>query len=718
MNYELLSEDIRNAISDAYILAKDQQCPVIEPPLLAAALYVRFRSTTESILSEKSVSTARFRREVVRQVNALPKMEDPSPGISRRLDDLLESCTDGTQQVTVEAVIKTLIETICPHREQRSRPQSSGQSRTSDSQCNDALTKYTRDLNSLAAEGKLSPVIGRNDEIEQSIKALLRKTKSNPVLVGPAGVGKSAIVEGLAQRIAEGNVPPQVASFHIYEVDQALLVAGASAFGQYEARLKAVTSAASADPNIILFFDEIHELIGTGSNSSMDAANILKPALARGEIKLIGATTDDEYRQLIEADKAFERRLQKVRVDELSPEDTLTVLQGIRSSFESYHGLAIDPEAEKLAVDLSQRFLTSRNQPDKAIDVIDTAAATCKFAGRPRVDEDTVREVVSKMAGVPVEKMTRDESLALLALESRLGTRVFGQDQAITAVSSVIRRGKLNLGDTTRPLGVFLFVGPTGSGKTELSKALAEEITGTQDNLIRIDMSEYQQPHSVSRLFGAPPGYVGYGRGGQLTEAVRRKPYSVVLLDEIEKAHPRVFETFLQVFDDGRMTDGEGRVVDFRNTIIIMTSNIGAVEKTQRRTPIGFCTPASETQDESTYTDAVRDHFAPEFINRIDGVIRFHPLDRNLLLRIAQKQLNELATRLEAAGHSTTFEDEVAGFVVDTDVDPQYGARPIRRIIEQQLIEPITLLMLEHGEDEGYSIRVSLREGKPFFDIQ
>lgn len=713
MNYDLLSRETRDAISDAHAIAKEQGYQSIEPPILAIVLYARYRRMAESVLHERSVSAQNFQSAIVDAIDTIPKNHNPRPDISQDLDRLLASCTDGRTEVSAEKVFRAIVQAYCPippcqeeAPRQRNAPRSG----------NAALARYARDLKQLAAENKLDPVIGRETEVEQVLKTLTRKTKSNPLLVGEPGVGKTAIAEAVAMRIESGSVPEQASSFHLYALDLAQMVAGASAMGQFEERLKAVMKEAKADPDIVLFIDEIHQLIGTGSNSAMDAANVLKPALSRGEIKVIGATTFDEYRQYIEHDRAFERRFQMIRVEELSPEDTLTVLRGIKPSFEKFHHLTIEDAALEEAVALSQRFMTTRHQPDKAIDVMDEAASTVRYTRGNTVTVEAIRTVIGKLTGIPVEKIGREEARGLLNLEERLGRHVYGQDEAITAMAAVIRRNKVNISDTTRPIGSFLCVGPTGVGKTELAKAWAEELMNSRDNLIRIDMSEYQQPHTVSRLFGAPPGYVGYGQGGQLTEAVRQKPYSVILLDEIEKAHPRVFETLLQVLDDGRMTDGEGRVVNFRNTLILMTSNIGSREVARQRTPIGFGAARPQEAENETVMGAVKSCFAPEFLNRLDGIIKFNALNRDLLLRIARKQLDELKERLSANGHRVVFDDEVAAYVVETDADPAYGARPIRRVIERYIIEPITRRILENGGEEGVSIQVLVRDGALSFE--
>ena len=717
MNPNRLTNETTKAMDKAYEMAVQMGFSAIEPPLLAIVLLVNNRHMAEAVLLEKNLSVAQFMDTLAEALSTIPRRTNPQssrenqPDISDSLNRLLIACAEESRQVTPEKIFRALVREYYPETPRHTRRERQGN--------RSALALYARDLKQLAAENKLSPVIGREEEIEQVIKTLLRKTKSNPVLVGDPGTGKTAIAEGVAMRIESGDVPPQAASFHLYAVDLASMVAGASAYGQFEQRLKDLMAAATADPEAVLFIDELHQLIGTGGNHAMDAANILKPALARGEIKVIGATTYDEYREYVESDKAFERRFQKVRVEELSPEQTLEVLRGIKPSFEAFHCLAIEEAALEEAVDLSQRYMTARHLPDKAIDVLDEAASNVRYRQGHTVGVEEIRAVIGKLTGVPAEKLDQNQSHALLELEDRLGTHVFGQDEAIRAVSAVIRRNKVNISDTTRPIGSFLCVGPTGVGKTELAKTLAEEVMGSIDKVIRIDMSEYQQPHNVSRLFGAPPGYVGYGRGGQLTEAVRQQPYSVILLDEIEKAHPRVFETLLQVLDDGRMTDGEGRTVDFRNTIILMTSNLGSREaaQRQRRTPVGFNAPSAPvTTADDSIEQAVKACFAPEFLNRLDGVIHFNALDRNLLLRIARKQLDELSQRLSDGGHTVRFEEEVAGYIVDTDADPAYGARPIRRAIERCLIEPITRMILEKGGEEPLTLHVSTHEGRLSFE--
>ena len=726
MNANSLTNETKKAIGKAYDMAVELGFTAIEPPLLALVIFVHQRSMAEAVLREKNLPIAEFIDTLAEAVSNLPRHSNPQthpaeqPDISDDLNSLLVACAEDNRQVTPEKVFRAVVRQYCPDTPQQTPPaRPSGQPRETERPRQgrrSALSLYARDLKQQAADNKLSPVIGRENEMEQVITTLLRKDKPNPILVGHPGVGKTAVVEGVAMRINKGDVPGRAAAFHIYALDLPQLVAGASAAGQFEQRLKDVIAEAKADPDIVLFIDEIHSLIGTGTNPAMDAANILKPALARGEIKVIGATTDEEKRQIFDNDKALERRVQPIRVEEPSPEDTLTILRGIKTSYEKHHGLTIEDASLEKAVELSSRFMTERYQPDKAKDVMDQAAAATQYHKGNLVTVETIYATISKLTGIPVEKLGSDEKRSLLNMEERLRMHVLGQDEAIHVIAEAIRSNKVNLSDTTRPIGSFFFLGPTGTGKTELAKTLADLLTGSRDNMLRLDMSEYQAPHNVARLIGAPPGYVGYGRGGQLTEAVRQKPYCVILLDEIEKAHPRVAEVLLQVLDDGRLTDGEGRVVNFKNTIIIMTSNIGSHEVAQRRTPIGFNAPAPETVVTDVAKEALKAHFPPEFINRIDEIVCFNALDSDLLLRIARKQIGELAQRLAANGHTVTFDDAVANFVVETDADPAYGARPINRVIKRHLEAPIARRILETEGDEPLTLHVSVRDGKPVFE--
>jgi ATP-dependent Clp protease ATP-binding subunit ClpB len=699
----------------------------------------------------------------------------------------------------------------------------------------EVLTKYARDLTALAAEGKLDPVVGRDEEIRRVIQVLSRRTKNNPVLIGEPGVGKTAIAEGLALRILKQDVPENLIGKKLMALDLGALVAGAKYRGEFEDRLKAVIKeVTSSDGQIILFIDEMHTLVGAGkTDGAMDAGQLLKPALARGELRCIGATTLDEYRKYIEKDAALERRFQTVLVDEPSVEDAITILRGLKEKYEVHHGVRITDSALISAVKLSHRYITSRFLPDKAIDLIDEAAskmsieiksvpeeidelerklmqlrvekeamkkekddsskdrliqlekeitelsaknqqlreqweferggidkikalkeqievlknemakaersgdlgraAELKYGKLPQTEKqltdllvkaqgptanekrmlkeevgpEDIAEVVARWTGIPVSKMLQSESHKLLQMESKLSERVIGQDHALTVVADAIRRARAEISDPNRPIGTFLFLGPTGVGKTETVKALAEFLFDDEQAVVRIDMSEYMEKHSVSRLIGAPPGYVGFEEGGQLTESVRRKPYSVVLLDEVEKAHSDVFNVLLQVFDDGRLTDGQGRTVDFKNTVIIMTSNLGSSAIMD--------TAMSELQRETAIKEALKKQFRPEFLNRVDETVIFHRLSKTEIAGIVKVQVNALLERLKAKKIGFELSEEALTFLAARGFDPVYGARPLKRVIQTELMNPIAKDMIAGRLKAGDHLRIDLKDGKISF---
>jgi ATP-dependent Clp protease ATP-binding subunit ClpC len=641
-----------------------------------------------------------------------------------------------------------------------------------------ALDEFGRDLTQMAQEGQLDPVIGRADEIERVLQILSRRTKNNPVLIGESGVGKTAIVEGLAQRIVQSEVPDNLLSRRVIALDLGSLVAGTKYRGQFEERLKVVMKEIVQAGNIIIFIDELHTLVGAGAaEGSIDASNMLKPALSRGEIQCIGATTLDEYRKHIEKDGALKRRFQPIYVQPPSLDETVRIIQGLRDRYEEHHGVEITEDAIVEAVKLSDRYITDRFLPDKAIDLIDETGSRAKLqtyalpgelkameqelkkvsrdkelaismqnfeeAVRHREEEERLRKlldeskrewkknqekqkptigkedvayVVSKMTGIPLFKLEEEESNKLLRMEEFLHKRVVGQNEAISAVCRAIRRSRAGLKEAKKPIGSFIFLGPTGVGKTELARTLAEFLFNTEDALIRIDMSEYQEKFTSSRLFGAPPGYVGYEEGGQLTERVRRRPYSVVLFDEIEKAHPDVFNLLLQVLDDGVLTDSLGRKVDFKNTVVIMTSNIGT-KMIQKGVSLGFQSTDAE-QDRHKKEEVLgelRRQFSPEFLNRIDEIVVFHQLDKSHLTSILDILLRELNTRLVEKGVEIEVDEEVKAWLIKEGYEPLYGARPMRRTIQRAIGDPLSEEMIKGRFKESRKIRVVLRDGAPTF---
>ncbi len=599
------------------------------------------------------------------------------------------------------------------------------------------LKEFSINLTDLAREGKLDPVVGRFPEIERAVQILGRRTKNNPILVGEPGVGKTAIAEGLAQRIVEGDVSSLLADKEVISLDMGSLLAGTKFRGEFEERLKAIVEEVRQAGNIILVIDEIHTIVGAGAmGGAMDAANMLKPSLARGEIQCLGSTTLDEYRQYIERDAALERRFQKVMVGEPSVEDAIEILQGLRKTYEDFHKVKYTDEAIRTAVISSERYITDRFLPDKAIDLIDEAGSRTHLnhclqskeenqtdvasinpeALTPIVDEEAIAKIVAAWTGVPVTKMTETESEALMYLEDDLHERVIGQDEAVKAVSRALRRSRSGLGDRDRPIASLFFSGPTGVGKTELAKALATQMFGSQEAIVRIDMSEYMESHTVSKLIGSPPGFVGYDEGGQLTEAVRRQAYTIVLFDEIEKAHPDVFNLMLQLLDDGRLTDAQGRTVSFKNTVIIMTSNIGSKVIEKGGGGLGF--DFSGDKDEAQYNrikelvnQELKNYFRPEFINRLDEIIVFRQLTKPEVRQIASILLKEISQRLSqqreiTLGVTSAFEDKV----IEEGYDPSYGARPLRRAIMRLLEDSLAEAILSGRVNDGDNALVDIDE--------
>lgn len=644
------------------------------------------------------------------------------------------------------------------------------------------LDKYGRDLNILAQEEKIDPVIGRNREIERVIQILSRRTKNNPILIGEPGVGKTAVTEGLAQRLINGNIPKVLASKRIISLNMASLVAGTKYRGDFEDRLKKIIDEIIENKNIILFIDEMHTLVGAGAaEGSMDAANILKPALSRGEIQVIGATTLKEYKKYIEKDSALERRFQTIMVNEPSAEDAISILKGIRNKYEEFHCAKITDEAIKAAVKISQRYITDRFLPDKAIDLMDEAAAkvrlktvniptnisqleqkiqdlkkakekaidnqdyelaatirdqeiqikeelaTAKTAWETQnnaqiaVTEEDIADVATLWTGIPVKRLVAKEADRLLHIEAIIHKRVVGQNEGVNAVAKAIRRARAGLKDPKRPIGSFLFLGPTGVGKTELARSLAEAIFGDESAMIRFDMSEYMEKHTVSRMLGAPPGYIGYDEGGLLTDAVRRKPYAVILLDEIEKAHPDIFNILLQVLDDGRLTDSQGRTVDFKNTVIIMTSNAGAFKlQPQKTNTMGFAVNEDKQIKQNAkkiVMDEVKRQFKPEFLNRIDEIIIFEPLTDKELTQIVTLLLNDVQKRLAEMDIELIIKDEVKSYLLKHGTDTIYGARPLKRAVQRYLQDPLAEQLLQKNIKSMQKIIVDCVEDKLTFKV-
>ncbi len=854
MDFSRFTDISKQTVQKAYLLAREFHCASIEPQIMMVALMQEGQDMVYFMLRQLNVDKTAFFQAVSDSISHLRQEENEHPNIPENLERVLSKADDlaestGSAVVALEHIFwafRCINGPVCEIMKRfgitelelknavelfrNGNFNQSGELESPDDTQKPNLMKYARNLNKEAEEGIIEPSIGRDAEIRRILQIISRKTKNNPILVGEPGTGKTAIVEGLAHRIIRGDIPLELKGIKVYSLDLTALMAGASVQGEFETRLKGLIEEVTSDKDILLFIDEIHLLVGAGRTSgAMDAANILKPAMARGQIKVIGATTTDEFRKYIESDKAFARRFQTITVDEPDVDSAITILRGIKNRFEKFHRIKILDEAVVAAVNLSYRYINERFLPDKAIDLLDEAASRMRIARssvpvelddlscmirskemeresirqdnqnqdlsglnleianlreqenvlnakwqnerrrfeelqqlqelsaslsdkyesserlgqydealrfrnqmstineeinnmlsdlehedssllKAYLDEDDIRQVVTLWTGIPVNRMSDDENEKLLHLEEELHASVKGQETAVHVVSNIIRRNRMGFGDANKPIGSFLFLGTTGVGKTELSKALADYLFNSRDMMIRIDMSEYQQEHSVARLFGAPPGYVGYDQGGQLTEAVRRKPYSVILLDEIEKAHRKVFETLLQVLDDGRMTDGQGHVVDFKNTIIIMTSNMGAEDMTNSIAQDGSL--QNETELKQRIIGMLKQKTSPEFVNRIDEIVMFQPLSMEIILEIVKLQIEQLIQRVKKNDIELRVSPRAMFLIAELGYEPTMGARPVKRCINDKVLNPLIQSLLTRQVTKERPISVDIENGE------
>jgi len=676
-----------------------EAAPKTDEPVTQAYMTPRVAAVMDMAKQEAS----RLNDEFISVEHLLLAVVKSEEGLGSEIASLLAGAG-----VTVERVYQALQTVRGSHRVTDQHPESRYRS----------LEKFSVDLTQLAADGKLDPVIGREKEIARTMQILIRRTKNNPVLIGQAGVGKTAIAEGLALRIVSGDVPKELQGRKVLALEMGAMVAGSKFRGEFEERLKAVLDEVKqAAGEIILFIDELHTVVGAGAaDGAIDASNMMKPALARGELQALGATTEAEYRRYIEKDAALERRFQPILVEEPDAETAIEMLLALRPKYEAHHKVSMTDEAIEAAVRLSQRYVTERKLPDKAVDLIDEAASKLRIDAQampPRdmtVTTEDIGALVASWTGIPVNRLLEAEADRLLHMEDRLHDRVVGQDKAVTAVSDAIRRVRAGLSDPNRPIGSFIFLGPTGVGKTELARALAEYLFDDEQNMVRVDMSEYMEKHSVSRLIGAPPGYVGFDDGGQLTEAVRRRPFRVVLFDEIEKAHPDVFNVLLQILEDGRLTDSHGRTVDFRNTVVILTSNLGTAEA--GRDGVGFLAQASSQDDGAKRTaaieEALKKAFRPEFLNRIDDVIIFDPLSVEQIGSVVELMMADVSERLSEHGVSIVLSGAARDWLVQKGFDSVYGARPLRRAIQRYVENDLSRKILTGDVSEGDLVTVDI----------